>query len=108
MKNIFLVAVTFFSVTHVFAKSSSTLKAAVVKTPAQQMCDLLQEKVDDNCAHIVCDDLIADGTFENLRSCVGAADYAESAQGACDGEATLEDLVADYNQANPSIKLKCE
>ena len=37
-----------------------------------------------------------------------ADDYAEAAQGACDDQPTLEDVVADYNRTNPNAQLTYE
>jgi len=74
----------------------------------EKVCQQLQEKMDDDCAHYICDEQIANGTFADINECTGASDYAEYAQGACDSMPTLEDLVAEYNKKNPRAKVSCE
>lgn len=75
---------------------------------SKRVCDALQTKIDDDCAHMVCDKAIAEGTFNDINECTSGADYAEYAQGACDGQPTLEDLVAEYNRKHPKTKIKCD
>jgi hypothetical protein len=83
-------------------------KRQPVKTPAEKICDSLQQGLDDDCAHILCDEFIADGTYKDLNDCTSASDYAEAAQGACDGEPSLEDAVQKYNLDHPKAHLTCE
>ena len=81
--------------------------AKVPKTESQKICDTLQDKIDIDCGHIMCDSGIRDGNFKDLNDCMTASDYGEAAQAACDGEPTIEDAVKDYNQAHVSARLEC-
>lgn len=90
-----------------FQSAALAAKSKTSGKTQQQICDSLQEQIDDECAHIMCDDLISDGTFADLNECVGGSDYAEAAQGACEDVPTLEDLVKQYNKKH-GVSLRCE
>lgn len=91
------------------AQQKSQAKDAPVTTQTQkQICDDLDGKMNEDCAHLMCDDMIADGTFTDMDACTQAPDYGEAAQAACEEQPTLEDLVADYNTKNPGQTLACE
>jgi hypothetical protein len=79
------------------------------KSLSQKVCDSFQTKIDDECAHIMCDDAVANGSYNDIDECVGGDDYAEAAQGACDGQPTvMEDLVQAYNNQHPTAQITCE
>ncbi len=64
--------------------------------------------MDLECAHIMCDDYIKTGIYKNLSACTGADDYAEAAQGGCDGQPTTVDaLISIYNKKN-GTDVKCD
>ena len=86
---------------------ATTVEVKSINSGSEIICDSIQSKYDEDCAHIMCDDLIAVGTFENMKACTRTSDYAEGAQGACDNQPTVEDLVKDYNKKNPSAKITC-
>lgn len=102
---------TFFTIilaTTLLSISSTHAEAAQSKKLSQKICESLQTKIDDDCAHIMCDEMIADGSVKDMDECTSGSDYAEAAQGACDGQPTLEDLVSQYNKKHPKSHLKCE
>ncbi len=73
-----------------------------------KICKSLQMEFDDACAHTMCDDSIANGTFKDLSDCVGAEDYMEAAQEGCDSIPSVEDLAKQYNKKHPGAKVSCE
>ena len=96
-----LIALTFIQ--------SLAVSAHAGQQSSQAICASFQAKVDEECAHIMCDDDIANGTYKNLDDCTRASDYAEAAQGGCDSQPTsVEGLVKQYNHAHPNAKIKCE
>lgn len=86
---------------------ATTVRVKSINPGSEKICDSIQSKYDEDCAHIMCDDLIAIGTFENMTACTRTSDYAEGAQGACDNQPTVEDLVKEYNKKNSSAKITC-
>jgi hypothetical protein len=102
MKALLIAAITVISI-------SAMAKTTPPETKAQKqakICEALQEKADEDCVSLMCDDGIADGTWQDEAECTSADDYAEAAQGAC--EDTLSDRVAEYNAAHKTAKVKCE
>lgn len=101
----------FFSFFTVIAVGSFAIAAQPkpAKTAAQKICEAFQTKIDDECNHIMCDDGIANGSYKDIDECTSQEDYAEAAQGGCDGQpTTMEDLVKAYNQKHPTSKIKCD
>ena len=82
--------------------------ATQLKTATQQICDSFETEYDTQCAHIMCDDLIIDGTYQDLSDCESGSDYAEAAQATCEGIPEVADRVEAYNTAHPSTKITCE
>ncbi len=89
-------------------QASMSKAVPTFKALTQKVCQALQTKVDDDCAHLVCDDQISEDHFKNIDECTSASDYAEYAQGYCENQSTLEDLVAAYNKKHPNSKIKCD
>lgn len=104
MKNILLSIITILSLEN----ANAALPTKTSKPLNQKICDSLQTKIEDDCAHLVCDEGIENGDFKNLSECTNSSDYAEYAQGACDEQPTLEDLVSQYNKKHPTTKIKCD
>ena len=73
-----------------------------------KVCEALRIKMSDDCDQLICGDSIADGTFKDMNECTSASDYAEYAQGACDAQPTLQDLVKEYNKKHPQTKIRCK
>ena len=94
----------------VFLAASIAIAAPVKapKTQSEKICDALQDKMDEACAHVVCDSGIRNGDFKDMNDCTSGSDYAEAAQGICDAEPSLEDVVKKYNQEHVSAHLECE
>ncbi len=90
------------------AKAPKSIVKIPIKSSSQKVCDALQEKLDEDCAHLMCDDGIANGTYANIDECTGDEDYAEAAQGGCDGQPGIEDAAREYNKSHPGAKLVCE
>jgi glycogen debranching enzyme len=91
------------------AVSANAKEVSKARSKAQRICDSFQAKEDLECAHIMCDDDIANGTWKDLDDCTSAEDYQEAAQGGCDGQSTTVDvLVKKYNRKHPTAKIKCE
>ncbi|GEM_PF-3080918 len=78
------------------------------KTATQEICDSFETEYDIECAHIMCNDLIKDGTFKDLSDGESASDYAEAAQATCEGIPEVADKVDDYNEAHSGTKITCE
>jgi hypothetical protein len=103
MKSVFFALVLAVSVS-AHAKAKKTKRST-----EQRICDSFQAKVDLECAHIMCDAYIEEGSFKDLDECQGASDYAEAAQAACeDQDTTVENLVAEYNKNHPGQQVKCD
>lgn len=103
MKNLIIGAVLAIGVA-----SPVAMAKPAKRTPPQRLCDWFQAKEDNECAHIMCDDDIANGTYKDLDDCTSADDYAEAAQGGCDGQdTTVEKLEAEYNRKH-GTHIKCE
>jgi hypothetical protein len=101
MKMLFVLALALISVSGI-AKTIPNKS----NVDEKKICAELQEKADEECVSIMCDDLIADGTFKDVDECTSATDYQEGAQGAC--EDTLMDQITAYNKTNPTAKVQCE
>ena len=82
--------------------------APTEKTATQMICDSFEAEYDTQCAHLMCDDLIQDGTYQDLSDCESGSDYAEAAQATCEGIPEVADHVEAYNAAHPSAKITCE
>ena len=105
MKQAFFLLVALISI----SSASVAAQSKKLKTLSQKICDSFQTKVDDECAHIMCDDSIANGDYKDLNECTGASDYAEAAQETCDGQATsIENLVQAYNEGHAAAAIMCE
>ncbi len=74
----------------------------------KRVCTALENKISNDCNHLACDDEIAQGNFKNMNECTSASDYGEYAQGVCDGQPDLQDLVREYNKKHPQNKVKCQ
>ena len=90
------------------ASISIAAPAKAPKTESEKICETLQDKLDLDCSHIVCDSEIKGGYFKDLSDCTSAESYGEIAQVSCDGEPTIEDSAKQYNQLHPSAHLECE
>lgn len=101
MKNLLFILITISTMTATAAKP-----APKKLTPAEKICNKIEVQYNNICAHNLCDDQVADGTFESFNACVRAEDFAEAAQEMCDGVASLDDLLEKYNQTHNS-ELEC-
>ncbi len=100
--------ITIFALTALAANATGSAAKQPNKMNSQQVCESLQSKIDDDCDHLMCDDFIANGTYQDLAECTSDEDYAEAAQGGCDGQPPLADFVKNYNKSHAQSKIKCD
>ena len=77
-------------------------------TPDEKLCLSFEDQYETQCAHIMCDDSIQDGTFKDLADCTSASDYGEAAQATCEDIPQIGDLAEQYNRAHPGSRLTCD
>jgi hypothetical protein len=90
------------------AASSSAFAGNASKAVNDKVCAQFEDQAADECAHQMCDEGIENGDWKDLDDCTSASDYAEAAQGACEENDTVEQLVKEYNKKHPTQKVRCE
>lgn len=104
MKNVLFLAITVLAMTVTAAPMS---KVKPQKSAAEKACEKIENTYWNLCAHALCDDEVASGSFESFDECAGASDAGEAIQASCEGlDETLDSLLADYNKAN-NASLQC-